>query len=126
MKINDYIKKIKSLNACSESLKDALNFTTSQELWDKCERGDWMLWLIGGTSGEPGCEKRKKLVITACKCAGLALRYAEKGERLPLKSIETAESWANGTGATLDEVRDAAASDSAAYAYAGACAQAPA
>ena len=114
MKINEYIKKIKRLNACGESLKDALNYKTSQELWDNCKRGDWMLWLIGRLSGEPGSDRRKKLVTTACECARLSLKYIPDGELRPLKAIETAEKWARDE-ATLEEVR-AAADAAAAYA----------
>ena len=52
MIINDYISAIKKLGACEEAVLDAHNFKTSQELWDNCERGDWMLWLIGQMSGK--------------------------------------------------------------------------
>ena len=130
MKINEYITKMKELNACDEALKDALNYKTSQELWEKCARGDWMLWLIGKMSGEPGSEKRKNLVLTACKCARLSLKYAGEGELRPLKAIETAEAWAKDeTGITLKEVRASAtdatvaaasATDAAYAAYAAA------
>jgi hypothetical protein len=117
MEIKEYIDKIKNLNACSEAVENALKYKTSQELWDNCERGDWMLWLIGGLSGKPESEKRKQLVLTACKCARLALKYVPEGETRPLKAIETAEKWANGE-ATIEEVRAAAyaAYNAAAYA----------
>ena len=117
MKINEYIKKIKELGACGDALQDALKYETSQELWDKCERGDWMLWLIGKTSGDSGSDKRKKLVLTACKCARLALPFVKEGELRPLKAIETAEQWARGENdVTLGQVRNAAYAAYAAYA----------
>ena len=115
MKINEYILKIKKLGACEEAVLDAHNYETSQELWDKCERGDWMLWLIGRMSGGVGDERRKQLVLTACKCARLTLPHVKKDELRPLKAIETAEQWARGeNGVTLDDVR--AAANAAAYA----------
>ena len=75
-----------------------------------------MLWLMGKQADKPGSEKRKRLVLAVCECARLALPYVLQGEILPLKAIETAEAWAQGTeGVTLEMVRDAA---DAAYAYA--------
>ena len=119
MEINEYILKIKDLDACEEAISAAKQYKTSQELWLDCKRGDWMLWLVGKFSGEPGCEKRKKLVLTACKCARLALPYVQTGEERPLKAIETTEQWARGeNGVTLENV------EAAAYAVANAAANA--
>ena len=130
MKINDYILAIKKLGACKEAVLDAHNYKTSQELWDKCGRGDWMLWLAGKMSGDVGDKRRKQLVLTACKCARLSLKYVLKGELRPLKAIETAESWARGeNGITIKDVEaaaSAAADASAAYAAASAAASAAA
>ena len=108
MEINEYIKKLKNLNVIEEAIRDALEYSTSQESWDDCKRGDWMLWLIGKLSGEPESEKRKKLVLTACKCARLSLKYIAKGETRPLKAIETAEAWARGKGVNIQDVHTVA------------------
>ncbi|MDD5381875.1 MAG: hypothetical protein PHG53_09615 [Phycisphaerae bacterium] len=114
--------KLVKLGACQEAIEWGKRFSSMQAAWLVCERGDHMLWLIGKLSGEPGCDKRKQLVLTACKCARLALPYIEKGELRPLKAIETAEQWARGeNGVTLDDVRHAAyaaaaAANTAAYA----------
>jgi hypothetical protein len=127
VEINEYIIRIKELGACGEAVKNALDYKTSQELWDNCERGDWMLWLIGKLSGESESEKRKGLVLAACECARLMLKLVAKGETRPLKAIETAEKWAKGK-ATIQEVRaDAAdAADAANTAYAANAANAAA
>ena len=76
--------------------------------------GDWMLWLVEKLSGKPESEKRKKLVLAACECARLSLKYVPNGEERPLKAIETAEKWAKGK-ATIDEVRSAADASYATY-----------
>ena len=110
-----HIIKLKKLEACQEAIDYAKGFETLQDAWDACERGDWMLWFIGKQAGKPGSEKRKLLVLTACKCARLSLKYVAKGEKRPLKAIETAEGWARGEN-TLDEVMRA--TDSADVAYA--------
>ena len=120
MKINDYINRIKGLNACGSAIEAALQYETSQAMWDDCKRGDWMLWLIGKLYGDPGSEKRKRLVLAACKCARLALKHVPQNEGRPLKAIETAEGWAKGEGdITLGDVRAAAdaAYDAADAAY---------
>ena len=112
------IKKLEKLNPCSAAVDFAKEYKTSQEAWDACECGDWMLWLLGKLSGPPESKSRKKLVWVACKCARLSLRYVQKGERRPLKAIQTAEKYAKGQdgGITLDEVRAAATAADAAYA----------
>jgi hypothetical protein len=124
MEINDYILKIKKLGACEAAVLAAHNYQTSQELWDKCYRGDWMLWLIGKLSGKPESEKRKKLVITACKCARLTLTFAGENKDDTEKCIVTAENWAkNVENVTIDDVRAAAdAAYAAAYVAADAAA----
>jgi len=127
MVINEYITKIKNLGACEDALANAHLFNTSQELWADCKRGDWMLWLIGKLSGESGCEKRKRLVLTLCKCARLSLKFIPKYELRPLKAIETAEQWARGENdITLQQVRAAYAAAADAYAAAAADAYAAA
>ena len=119
-----HIIKLKKLEACQEAIDYANGFETLQDAWDACERGDWMLWLVGKLSGKPGSEKRKLLVLTTCKCARLSLKYVAKGEKRPLKAIEAVEGWARGEN-TLDEVMSAAdAAADAAYSAADAAAHA--
>ena len=114
MKIETYIKKIQALHACEEAVEAAGKYTTSQELWDDCGRGDWMLWLIARTQHD-----RKQLVLATCACLRLSLKYVPAGENRPRMAIETAEKWARDEGATLDDIRAAAnafAAANAAYA----------
>ena len=116
--MKQHIVYLKKLEACQEAIEYASQFKTLEEAWQKCERGDWMLWLAGRLSGNPGSDSRKKLVLAACACARLSLKYAKKGELRPLHAIETAEKWANGdTAITLGDVRKSAdAAAAAAYA----------
>ena len=105
-----WIRPIKGIGACKEAMEWAEQFGSLSEAWSKCERGDWMLWLLGRKAGPPKSESRKKLVLAACQCARLALPYVKKGEARPLKAIEMSEAWARGeTGITLKMVRHAAA-----------------
>ncbi len=116
-----WIVPLKKLRPCSDAVEWAKTFGALDDAWKACERGDWMLWLLGKQAGPPESDSRKKLVLTACACARLALPHVKKGDRRSLKAIETAEAWARGdTGVTLQMVRDAAAADAYAAAYAAA------
>ena len=106
-----FIKQLTDLRACLEAIVWARNYDTEQEAWDACERGDWMLWYLAQQAGPPESESRKELVLIACQCARLALKYLPEGEKRPLDAIETAENWACGVdGVSLQDVRNAAAS----------------
>ena len=43
------IKKLEKLNACNSGLAWAAQQTDAEAAWAACERGDWMLWLLGRT-----------------------------------------------------------------------------
>jgi len=112
-----HINYLKKLNACNDAVEWAKQFKSLQEAWDNCERGDWMLWLLGKQSGDPYSKSRKKLVLTACKCARLSLKHVPKGENRPLRAIQTAEKWARGDrDVSLQDVRSAADAADAVYA----------
>ena len=67
------------------------------DMWDRCPRGDWLLWLAGNAGVE-----RKRLVLAACACARLALPYTT--DPRVLRCIETTEAWTRGD-ATIEQVR---------------------
>ena len=117
-----YIEKLTKLNACGKAVEFCRGHRSLQSAWDACERGDWMLWLLGKLSGPSESASRRKLVLAACQCARLSLRHVPKGEMRPLTAVRTAERWARREeGVTLEMVRDAAdAADAAAYAAADA------
>ena len=122
------IDKLNQLGACSDACDwlEKSNFKTSQAAWDGCERGDWMLWLLGKLSGKPESAKRKQLVRATCGCARLALKYVKDGEHRPRICIEATEAWADGKS-TIEQVKEArSAADVAAYAAADVAAYASA
>ena len=108
------------MNACAEAVEWASRFATPEQAWAACERGDWMLWLVGRAGIE-----REKLVLVACECARLALPHTSD-ERVK-KAIEVTEAWARGEVA-IEDVRaarqGALAARTAAYAAAAAAAAA--
>ena len=134
------INHLGELNACQSAVDwvKASKCRSLETAWNKCERGDWMLWYAGKKAGPVGDEKRKRLVLAACACARLALPIFEK--RYPNDTrmrdcLDTAEKWARNE-ATLEALQvsrrnlwaasyDAAAAasyDAAAAAYAAAAA----
>jgi hypothetical protein len=123
------VEKLHILRACREAIVWVGGQETYEQAWATCERGDWMLWLLGKFAGPAWGEKRKPLVLAACECARLALPYT-KDPRV-LKCIETAEAWTRGE-ATNEEIyaaadaAAAAADAAAAAAYAAAYAAADA
>jgi hypothetical protein len=91
------VKILTELDACHEAVEWARKQPDWGTHWNNCERGDWMLWLIGKTiAGEPMSNERKPLVLAACDCAELVLKYVSKGEERLRKAIEIARKWANG------------------------------
>ena len=110
----EFTKALKSKNACGEAIEWAEQFDTWKDLWKKCERGDWMLWIIGKQAGKPMSDARKPLVLAACECARLSLKYVKKGEERPLKTIELVERWVNGDNSiSQEDIRNTAADDAA-------------
>lgn len=115
-----WIDGLTALRACNEAVIWARGYDSLDAAWAACERGDWMLWLLGRLSDEPESDARKKLVLCACACARTALPFVRAREERPLRCIKTAEKWARGE-ATIDEVREARrAAYAAAAAYADA------
>ena len=105
-------------DACTEAVEWARTQPDYATAWAVCERGDWLLWLIGRLSGPPDSESRRRLVGAAADCEALALPIFEArypGDTRPRVAIETARRYARGE-ATAEECGTAAAY--AAYAYA--------
>jgi hypothetical protein len=101
-----------SRSACQPAM-DWLGDRDSGQMWADCERPDWLLWWAAHAV------PRQELVLAACDCAELALRFVPANEHRPRLAIETARRWATGE-ATVEEVRAAraAADDAADAAYA--------
>ena len=119
----NFQNKLIKMDACNDAVKYCQGYKTLSSAWDVCERGDWMLWLVGKLSGPTESPSRKKLVLCACECARLSLKYVKEGELRSLKAIETAEKWARGEdGKSLQEVKNAASAAAAADAAAAAAA----
>ena len=123
MNAKQFAALLVELNACSEAREWASGKSLAV-VWKTCKRGDWLLWLCGKMADKPNWPTRKEVVLAACDCAELALKYVPKGEERPRKCLETVRAWAAGN-ATIHEVRTArAAAYDAAYAFYAAAAYA--
>jgi len=87
---------------CLEAREWLLRQPDARTAWETCRRGDWMLYQLGHARGVD----RRQLVLAACECARLALRYVLAGEHRPRIAIETAEAWCRGE-ATTEQLRQA-------------------
>ena len=66
----NWTAKLRARGACPEAVEWANDYPSLATAWKACERGDWMLWLLGKTGGaKPDSAGRRKLVLTACACA---------------------------------------------------------
>ena len=101
------------MGACKEGWKAVEGYSTWQDFWENCERGDWLLWVLGKKAGEPWSIERRKLVGTACKCARLAWEWMPEKSRNVLVVFEC---WARGKEISQTDLQVAAA-DAAAAAY---------
>jgi hypothetical protein len=107
MKLSDMIK---DLRPCSEAVEWLDKQESLEQAWKECERGDWMLWLLGKFSGKAGSDTRKRLILCCCEVARQSLKYVKNREGRPLAAIETAEKYArNEYGVSIEDVRKSAA-----------------
>lgn len=58
----------------SEDVIDWARGNDLDEFWDKCARGDWLLWFAAKLVNQQGGSPKTKIVLTACACAEIALR----------------------------------------------------
>ena len=86
----DMLARLNDLGACADAVEWAATTKgTPAQLWARCRRADWMLWIAARASVD-----RRLVVLAACDCARTALPHVPPGEDRPLRAIETAERWA--------------------------------
>ncbi len=107
----DLLESLNRLNACGEAVAWASTQPDARTAWEKCPRGDWLLWLAARVG-----VRREDVVLAACDCAETAAEHWTEDTALAcVWAIDAARRWARGkTG--LEEVRAAAAAAAAASA----------
>jgi hypothetical protein len=110
--------------ACSDAVKwlTKSKITTLKQTWEKCQRGEWMIW----TLRKAGKMDKPMAVKIAVACAQRVLTIYEKknpGKLAPRQAIEAALAWLeNQTEENVEKARIAAADAAYAAAYAAAAA----
>jgi hypothetical protein len=121
----EFLDILKDKNAWPEVVKwvKENKAETFIEIWNSCERADWMLWIMDKMIKEKKWPSRKTIVLCACDCAETALQFVPEDELRPKIAIQTARKWITGK-ATIEECKKAA--DDAYDAYAAYAADADA
>lgn len=101
VKSRTHVEQLVSLCACTDAIEFASQFDSLVEAWQACERGDWMLWLVGRMINcEPWSEGRKPLLACALDCADtvkhLRGRYSDEIGR----AVEVLRQWIRGEVST--------------------------
>lgn len=109
MNNTEFIKWLKSENACKGGIKSVGEFS-AKEFWDNCQRGDWLLWWAQKVNIDI-----RLLTLAKARCAETVI-HLMKDDRSK-EAVRVAISYGQGF-ATKDKLKDAsdAASDAAAYA----------
>ena len=109
-----FSEQLEMIGACEEAIEwvEENNYTL-KEAWQKCERGDWMLWF----AAKQGVNLRR-LVLAKSRCAKL-VKHLMKDKR-SRSAIEVAERFGLGqaTHKELDAADVAATNAAAAFAAA--------
>ena len=116
---HDVSEILRYVGACDEAIAWARPYgTDGKKAWAECDNPEWMLWLLGKLSGEPGSPKRRKLVGCCAEVAALVLPIFEQkypGDNRVRDCIAVCRKHADGK-ATLEEVAAASAAGAAAWA----------
>src|SRR3990172_2796305 len=86
-KMKNHKELLLSFSACREAV-DWYNDKDSQEAWESCNRGDWMLWIAARLEID-----KKLIVLAACNCAELSLQFVPNNENRPKEAVEAARRW---------------------------------
>jgi len=116
-------KLLEKLSACREG-SEWVGDMSASEAWDKCERGDWMLWIVKKQNVDI-----KTITMAKVRCARLVQHLTN--DYRSLAALVAAERFANGEitreelavyaadaayAATSDDVDDDVDDDAAVYA----------
>jgi hypothetical protein len=128
-----YIDLLISIGACRDAVEWCRGHPTLEAAWAVCERGEWMLWLLGRLDrSKPWSDERKPLIACVVECAALAPEAGEDYELARQWCLDATERWTRGEAdrdeveaarlAALDAAADGSAYHSAPYANATYCA----
>ncbi len=85
-----HLDKLKSLNACEEVYDWAATQSSMKDVWNNCERGDWLLWLLDKVEYSDFVKLR--LIAVACARKAQHLMTDERS----INALDVAEAFAKG------------------------------
>jgi len=110
--------KLEKFSPCTDALEWARKQKSPAAAWKSCQRGDWMLWMLGKLDkSEPYSNERRPLVAIACECSRTAEQWMPQASKDALAVVER---WAGGDDSVTSD--DLSAAESAAEAAARAAA----
>lgn len=116
---------LRKYHPCNEAIVWLATQPDWETAWQRCEQGEWMLWVLGELTIAPGSPERRKLVGCCVECAELALPIFQKqhpNDNRVKDCVQACRNYAKGliTLNQLNKISDEsdAAADSA-YAAAG-------
>lgn len=95
--LEDVVSRQHRIGSCDEFLDFARRRLTLQEAWNDCERGDWLLCLLGSCCNPVDFTegRRRQLARCACDCAGSSLALAQRRSELPKVVLDGVARWAS-------------------------------
>jgi hypothetical protein len=79
----EFLAILKDKRACTDAVDWVKESKTETfiDLWNECERAEWMLWFLARMVDQKEWPSRKTVVLCACDCAETSLRFVpEKGK----------------------------------------------
>jgi len=103
--MNNLKQQLISMDACRTAV-DWVGRKQIKTAWTKCDRGDWMIWLLERLNFD-----RKVLAAIACDCAERVLHLTDDDR--PRIAIETRRAWIRGDATEAECMRAAKAAEAA-------------
>jgi hypothetical protein len=100
----EFLDILRNKEACTEAVKwvKESKAETFIDLWNECDRADWMLWIMAKMIKEKEWPSRKTVVLCACDCAETTFKFIFEDEPRPKIAIQTARKWAEGKASKIE------------------------
>jgi hypothetical protein len=96
MNAEKFRELLRKLSACSDAVEWAKGKSLA-EVWEQCDRADWLLWLCQRMVGEKGWPSHEEIVLVTRDIVESWLHFFEEkypDDQRPREAIEAARAWA--------------------------------
>ena len=104
-------RKLRALGACDDAVEWAATQPSYAEAWETCQRGDWLLWLLGRVAGPFGSPSHREIVGAVSACARTALPIFEAavpGDGRVRACLDLLDRYAGGEVVSPEQIQAAA------------------